>query len=352
MSLIRRLEPTDLPAVHGLMDGAFPITRHGAQYAAADFIADMVLGSPWADPEIGPLVALEDERIVGFLAVHSRRVRFEDRTLRAICCSHLVVDEHHRGGAAGALLLGRALQGPQDLAISDTAIDVVARVWTTFGGTVDTARSLEWMQILRPGRLAAGLARPWAGGVRPDVTDLPVPGLPLQAAARFLPRLRPQPDPAVAREPLTPELALAEMPAVAKGLRLRADYDEAYLGWLFERVRGVPGELVVQLVRHGRRAVGWYAYVLRPSGTARVLQVLASPRHSEAVLGDLLADATARGAALVAGRVEPHLHEPLRRRRTSVGFGERHVVHSRDPAVLAAYGASTAVVSRLDGEWW
>ncbi len=70
------------------------------------------------------------------------------------------------------------------------------------------------------------------------------------------------------------------------------------------------------------------------------------------MLGDLLADAGARGAALASGRVEPHLHEPLRRRRTSVSFGERHVVHCRYPAVLAVYGTPAAVVSRLDGEWW
>jgi len=352
LSLIRPLELDDLPAVEGLLDAHLVIGRHGARHTAATFARETLLASPWADSELPSLVATEGGAVIGFFALHARRVRFDDRTLRAACCSHLVVDPRHRAGAAGALLIGRCLQGPQDLTISDTANDVVARVWSTFGGRADAARSCEWMHVLRPGRLATRLARQWASGTRPNRGDLPVPGLPLHIAARFVPRLRVPQEPNVHSEPLTVAQAVDELPAAARGLRLRADYDEAYLRWLFGRLETMPGEVVLRMVRRASRAVGWYVYVLGPTGRGRVLQVFTGLRHADVVVGDLLADGRARGATLMTGRLEPHLFEPLRRRLTSVGFGARHVVHSRHADVLAAHASPAAVVSRLDGEWW
>lgn len=352
MSLIRPLEPEDLPGAKALVSRAFPPSRHEAGQSGADFLEHTLLASPWNDPELPSLVALEGNRVTGFLALHPRRMRLDDRTLRVVCCSHFVVDAEHRGGAAGALLLGRCLQGPQDLTISDTATDVVARVWSTYGGHVDAARSCEWMHVLRPGRLVTRLARQWVAGTRPDRNDLPVPGLPLHVAGRLVPMLRVPDDPLVEGETITPTQAIAEIPFVTRKLRLRADYDESYLSWLVDRLRCTLGEVILRSVRRGGRALGWYIYVLRPTGVGRVLQVLAAPRHSEAVVSELLADARSRGAALLSGRLEPHLYEPLRRRHTAIGFAERHVVHSRHSDVLEAHATPPAVVSRLDGEWW
>jgi hypothetical protein len=84
-----------------------------------------------------------------------------------------------RGGAAGALLLRRCLQGPQDLTIYEQAIEIVARMWHVFaGGHVDLGRSCEWMHVLRPERWGVEIARRrLAGGATASRRRAPARGL-------------------------------------------------------------------------------------------------------------------------------------------------------------------------------
>lgn len=325
----------------------------GAPRSPETFFAASLFDGPWADPELPSWVAVDDDdAVIGFLAVHARRMRVGERPIRVACCSHLVVAERHRAGAAGAMLLRRCMGGSQDLTISDTAIEVVARLWRAFGGHVDITRSLEWMHVLHPGALGRRLV---GRGLRRQTVnrdDLPVPGLPAHLAAGLVRRLRVEEDPEVSGAPIAPAEAAALLPDLLRGVRLRPDYDEAYLGWLLGRLGERGGEVVHRLVRRGGRPVGTYVYVVRPGGAGRVLQVAADARSADAVVGELLGDARRRGCTLLSGRFEPHLYEPLRRRKTAIGVGERHVVYSRAPDVLAALHGESALVTRLDGEWW
>src|SRR5205807_1742269 len=61
-------------------------------------------------------------------------------------------DRAHRNTATGALLVGRLLAGPQDLTWSDSATQIVSRVWAVYGGHVDYARSCDWLIVARPQR--------------------------------------------------------------------------------------------------------------------------------------------------------------------------------------------------------
>ena len=55
---------------------------------------------------------------------------------------------------------------------------------------------------------------------------------------------------------------------------------------------------------------------------------------------------------MLRGRIEPHLLEPLGRRRCLFRYNGGALVHARDPAVSAALAAPEALLTRLDGEWW
>jgi hypothetical protein len=298
-------------------------------------------------------VATDGEQIVGFLACHLRRMTLDGEALRAVCCSHLVVDPAHRGGATGALLVRRCFSGPQDLTISDTAIDVVARVWTTLGGHVDVGRSCEWAHVLRPLAWGAGMVRRRLSGPHEFHTGMFTPSLPVHVAGRLSRRTRLDDGQPTEREPLDAAAVVANLATVTRGTRLAPAYDEPYLTWLFDRmVDGDGDEPVRRLVRRDGRVAGWYVYVPDERRHARVLQVAAPPHDAEAVMGDLFHDARSRGVVLLTGRLEPQVADAVRRRVSAVGMAERHVAHSRRPDVLAALGAGSALLTRLDGEWF
>lgn len=313
------------------------------------FLADVVLDQPWADPELPSLVGVDESgAVVGFVASHARRLRVGDRTIRAACCSHLVVDPGQPAGALGMRLLARFMAGPQEFSFSDTAIEVVARLWRAVGGHVDHTRSLSWSKTLRPAALAGRLL---AGSVvrRSLATGLaPVRPLPLDV------RKPAAEDDRLTATPLTPGNLVTGGEVVTGWLPVRTAWDEAFATWrllALERRVG-QGRLVARMLHRGEVPVGWYVYVKGPAGQGYVLQVAGRKREIDAVVGELFAAARDEGVVLLTGRLEPQLLEALRARDCAVGFDTRTVVHSHDERLLAEIGASGALLSRLDGEWW
>ena len=49
-----------------------------------------LLDSPWADPELPSLVAIDGNEIVGMIGSNVRRMRFDDRPVRMVCSAHLL----------------------------------------------------------------------------------------------------------------------------------------------------------------------------------------------------------------------------------------------------------------------
>jgi hypothetical protein len=341
---IRSLTAEDLPAIAALLDA------HLSGWSGDQrFLRETVLEHPWADPELTSLVATDEGRICGFIGAQVRRLRFDDRNLRGVCCSHLVVDPEQRAGATGALLLRRLLSGPQDATWTDSANDLVARMWETFGGHLDHCRACDWMLVLRPlGWIASAtgeLVR--RRGISSD--RLPVGALPIQAIRQRATRAS---DSAITGQDATAAEIVDALSAVTSRIRLRVDHDRDHLGHLFELVRRRTGPLVCRLVRSGERALGWYAYLPQPSHTTRVLHLCASPRDVDAVFGELIVDARSRGTRVLVGRVEPGLDAALRSRRAVLGLAHRPAVHARDPELRATLATGSSLLTQLDSEWF
>lgn len=252
------------------------------------------------------------------------------------------------------MLVRELLSGDQDLTWSDSGTPEVVRIWRVLGGDIDHTRTCDWMLVLRPGRWLRALSaatvsrRRWLG---PDV--VPVRGLPLPARSRD------------AAEPPTGELAseevaiadlAAELPGMSRKVRLRVDHDETSLEYLFSYLAslGLGDEIVRRLVRRGGRAIGWFAYLARPT-VARVIHLGAGANEAEAVTSALVEHARGRGVAALSGRLEPHLDEPMRRRGALLALCGQPLVHSRDPALLAAVCSSASLLTEIDlidSEWW
>lgn len=323
--------------------------------ADEEFLRQTLLGDPWFDPDLPSLVAEDDEgRVIGSIASQARRLDFGGKSLRAVCCSHLVVDPDARAGAAGALLLGRLLAAGQDLTWSESADDIVVRIWRLGGGDLDAARAYDWMLVLRPGGWMGGLV---GSAVRrrraPDRSRIPVGALPLHAVARRRVKSRVAGDEGrIESETAEPELIEGEMPALTRGVKLYVAHDAAHLESLFGVIEASGGRLVRRLVRRAGRPVGWYAYLAGADGSANVLHIGAARGLADAVMTDLVRVASESGARVLSGRAEPHLLGPLRRRLAVFGVARQPVIHAADPALAAMAMSPSAQLSRLDGEWF
>ena len=353
MANVRPLERADLPAVAVLLRAHLPGWSREER-----FLAGTMLDHPWAgDGPLAQVAVTDSDEVVGFFGAQVRRLRLDDRELLGVCCAQLAVVPDRRAGAAGALLLGRVLSGPQDLTFVDSSTDLVARMWRTFGGHLDMARGCDWMLVLRPARwlgnvLGAPLRRQRLGRNR-----APVGAVPFHVAGR---RIAKRAFPADSGEEITGEDATTEaiveqLPALSSRVRLRVDYDEHALEHQFGLVEAVAGPLVRRLVRRRGRPVGWYAYLPRRRSASRVLNLTAPESQADAVLEELIRHARAQNCAVLTGRVEPHLAGPLRRRFAALGFGIQPLIHTHDPELDAALATSSSLLTELDcvdSEWW
>jgi hypothetical protein len=342
MTEIRPLEASDLKAVVKLL-------RANLRGWSGDelFVAAQTFDHPWADPELPSLVAVDDDgALVGFIAAQPRRLLLDDAPLRGVCCSQLTVDPNARTTGAGALLLKRAISGPQDLTWSDISTDLVARMWNALGGDRDHSRACDWMLVLRPLSWAAGAARALLRGSLSREL-VPVPALPVRRGAGG------EPGEGVTGEQASTAALVEALPQIARGIRLRVDHDEPHLDHMFaELERHYGGEPVVRrLVRHGGRAIGWYAYLRRERGlVAQVRHLAATEAHADAVLDELISHLRGEGTAVLTGRAEPHMAGALGRRHAALGYARYPVMHAREPEVAAVLASGASLLTRLDGE--
>lgn len=349
MARIRPFVRNDLPAVTELMRARFPGWPHDESFLAAT-----LLDHPWADPDLPSFVGVDRRgEVIGFAGVQVRRMKLGDRTLRAVCGSHLVVSADHRDGIRGADFVRHVLSGPQDLTFTDSATERVVHLWRSLGGYMNYERCHDWMLVLRPVRwLGAILA---AGARRRVIASglVPVGALPIQAAGpRLLGLAHPAPAVDVHSEDATTASIVAHLPTLNEDVPLRVHYDHEYLDYLFTLVESCAGPLVRRIVRREGRPIGCYVYVRRPGGLGRVVYLSALETETDAVFGELVERARADGTTVLAGRDEPRLHESLRRRLAVFGSAGRLLVHARDPEVISLLATESSLLTHFDGEWF
>jgi hypothetical protein len=263
------------------------------------------------------------------------------------------VAPEHRGGAAGALLLRHLLTAGQDLTISETVDDVVARMWRTFGGHLDGGRACDWMIVLRRVRWLGSLAGVGIRERRLGRRQVPVGAFPFQATGRHgVQREFLEPDPEVFSQDSDAATIVRHLPEITRGARLRVDYDPGFLDHLFGQVEALFGTLVRRVVRRNDQPIGWYAYLPDLYGVTRVLEISSIDREADAVLAELVSRVRASGTSVLSGRLEPHLLAPLRRRRAVLGFARQPVIHTHDAVLDAQLSSSDSLCSRLSAEWF
>jgi hypothetical protein len=355
--VIRPLQKEDVPQVAGLYELVFRSGSRTPPTGLIGYFERTLLDDPWADPEIPSLVyADEHGQVTGFIGSYVRRLSLEGKPLRMALSGQLMSDPVTRNRAVGSLLLRQFLAGPQDLTMTDGAIQHTRRLWTGLGGSIGHLSSITWLRPFH-WRSLADLAlerldmKAWRLVAAPAVSAG-------QAMANRLPRLslRVAP-PSTSAEELTPQVVLEHLPAVSDGRVLRPDYDEQFLGWLFEEMAAVRsrGELVKRLIRDRRgQVLGWYVAYLQRHGLSQVMQLAAKQRYAGAVLDHLFYEAQSAEVAVLTGQYEPFLMETLsqRERYCFIHLSGNFLVHSRIPEVLGPILQGQAMVTRMEGERW
>lgn len=362
MSEIRPLRHEDIDAVAALFQEVFRDPGAPPPPALTAYLHRLYLDMPGCDPEIAPLVHVDAAGgITGFVGVNLLPMTFGERKLRAAVCGSLMVKDRERDPMAGARLLKAFLAGPQDLSLSETASEVSARMWTGLRGIALPQYSLDWVRLIRPGAFMLELASDRLGAMRL-----------LSPAARGLDRLwrgrmgrgdlrwSGVPD----DWPIQGGLSVAEIDRAAFAVlvapltaqfALRPDWAEGQLDAILADAEAKPdyGEPVFASVNaRGGKAVGAFAYHVRPGRVARVLQVLALPGQAGAVIDCLIGDAAARGAAGLRGRTQPALLEAMLGRRIAFTHVASTVAHSRDPEIVRACRDGEIFVNGIAGEHW
>jgi hypothetical protein len=348
---IRPLERDDLEQVASLYEH---VARSGSRTPPprlAEYFEEFFFDYPWADAEIPSLVyAEEGGRIAGFLGSSVRRFVFDGRPVRVGVSGQLVTEPEARGRAPGAFLMREYMNGPQDLTLTDTASEVVRRIWEGVGGETFHLACIGWVRVFRPGQFASAYRR------RAELLGAPGrAGRLLAPLDGLLGRaLRPGERQAESGDLAASDL-VRHLPVVMPGARLRPDYDEAFLQWQLAAMTAVTarGELRTRLVRVAGEVRGWYVYYVQRGGISQVQQLAGDERYAGAILDDLFRDAHALGSAAVQGRVEPHLRAALAERRCLFHrAGYLSLIHSRHEDVLHAVHAGRALLTRMEGEWW
>jgi hypothetical protein len=347
MTTIRPFSEQDLPAVTSLYEREIRSGDSTPPPSLADYFRRTFLEHPWIDPEIPSLVfESAPGHVAGFLGSYARRFRFDGRAIRLACSGQLVTEPEARHEAAGAFLLRTYLAGPQDVTITDGANEPARRLWERLGGETLHVPSIDWIRVFQP--TAVGVE--YATRKRtPRLGDALAPVL----GSRPWRRRRRQPPGRV--EELTPELLVAETKKLGSAFRLHPDYDVAFAEWLFRELAAVRsrGDVLRSIVRSDDgRVRGWYVAYVRKGAVCDSIQVAATERVTDVVLDHLFREAALRGAAAVRGRLERRLLPALSVRTRLLRYTGSALAHSRSPEIMHVLRSSSALLTRMDGEWW
>ncbi|HEU5358565.1 MAG TPA: GNAT family N-acetyltransferase [Gemmatimonadales bacterium] len=351
---VRSFRAADIPEVVALRRRVFRYSERNTDAALTEYFERMFCRPRSAVDGLPSLVHVDGQgRVLGFLGVFPRQMRFRDERILVAVATQLMVAPESRG-LAGRALVRAFLRGPQDLSFSDTANDAARRLWVSLGANVSPAPSLSWTQVLRPWRhLGAEASHDGAGLV---VRAALYAARPLLSVADLLLTRRPSARPVALTEPFDPTRVAAVAEDVLGGYGLRPVYDAETLAWLLAQAaeKREYGTLDGRIVRGDDGSVaGWFLYYRNRTGMSQVLQVAAQPRDRGLVLDAMLEHARQHGVVALAGPLDPGtIHEAAIRRSTLRHEGPWVLFSSQRRDLMQAIAGGDAYLSRLEGEWW
>ncbi len=361
-SLVRPVAGADIGAIAQIFQTQLRKSAEPASAALTDYLDQLFVSGPFADPSLPSLVYQRDDgTVAGFLGVTAQPFVLDDKPITAAVCGALMVDGHERDPLAGARLLKAFLAGGQDVSLSETAGDATLTMWRQLQGGVLTRHSLDWVRVIRPGGFAIETMARRVGALR---ALAPVAGLVDRrmtrgGSERGL-RWAALADDfriagGVAIEPVSLADFAAQIRRFTDSFPIQRHWSDSALQQVLAdlQYKSDYGALRICVVRaRGGATLGCFIYYHRPGATARVLDVLASPERAGIVLDCLLRDAADQGTVAVRGRTTPATFDALLERRCLMFRHSASVVAARDPVLVERLKRGDAAFNGLVGERW
>ncbi|HET6491475.1 MAG TPA: GNAT family N-acetyltransferase [Burkholderiales bacterium] len=364
MNGIRAFRREDIPKVVELWLKVFHNTDQPAPESLRAYFRETFFEAPWRDESLPSLVYEgEDGRIVGFLGVLPRIMKFHGQPIKVAVATQLMTDERARPLYPGVKLMKKFLTGAQSLSFSDGANETSERLWQAAGGDVALLYGLDWSRVLRPVQYAMAQVKRrkpsllrMAGVLQPLCrlidTIIVHSGVGRWLRLYWLPEVT---DVTVDEEP-SADTVLWCVRNLSGKRALEPEYEADCFRWLLKKAaeKTFHGDLRKGVVRdtHGE-ILGWYLYYLRRGEAGQVLQFGGRPKHIRKVLDCLFLQARKQGAVAVCGGLEPRFSRELAERRCGFAWsGCGVLVQSKKPEVLSAIHRGDAFLTRLEGEWW
>ncbi len=354
MGKVRIFNIQDISQVIDLNVRLFPGSSGLSREKQEFLFAEICFRNPWYHPGISSLVYEEnDGRVTGFLCVVPRHFSFNNQTITVAVGQHLMVD---RTALASVQLFKKFLEGPQDLSITDMAIELAKPIWGRFGGTTIYTHSIYWRRILRPLSFASSFLKKEKSTSHSFTNTNPLWTM-LDSIVNQIPsKMLHFKLPNVISEELTTNEFLLNLHNISKEKKLFPVYTADSLNWLFARLTEEKrfGEFQKTLVRDSdNQILGWYLYNLKPMGRSEVLQIIARKDSINTILDHLFYNAWEKGSIELCGRLDPQFTKEFGQKYALFMPGRNWMLaHSKNPELIDALHSNEAHHTRLEGDLW
>ncbi|RCK72838.1 MAG: hypothetical protein IGBAC_0330 [Ignavibacteriae bacterium] len=354
MGRVRKFELEDIEQVIDLNIKSFVRSKDLSREVQYEIFKEVCFNNPWYNEEVRSLVYEDSNgKIKGFLGVVPRKFHFEGKDILIGVGQHLMVD---KVPLASLQLFKEFFAGPQDLSITDMAVDVGRPLWERLGGETIYLHSIYWRKPLKPISFALLMTKPKLYNARVF--------LPIRSIFKIADYILSRPSFSQQKFGLNNfELKELEVNDFLINLNrfyehksLKPVYDSKSLLWLFERLKNEKrfGEFqkIVVLNKEGI-VMGWFLYNLLKNGSSNVLQIVADDQTIETVINALFYHAWCKGAIELIGRLDPEFMRTFFDRRCFFMPGRNWMLaHSRRKEIIDALHSNRAFFTRLEGDLW
>jgi hypothetical protein len=352
-SCIRPFEPADLTSVAALYER---VVRSGRAHASAALQAafhSLFVASPLVSRDVPPLVIESSAGVQGFQGVHVRTTTSGD-TVASL--GPLFVTPEARIKGSGLLLLGRILEGKQQLTYSDGASEEARRLWQRLGGHCSDAHSLEWALPIKP---LTTLVRNAARGRNPRFAKIlqalgPIAG----QADRWLQTRWNKKLQGVSRAPvelseISPDEWLNFLFDQSSAHRLAPILTEESAHWTLDQLRSLRsrGAFVLLGAKRRQTLLGTLVGYRSAEGILSIMQLRCQERHCSQMLSALARLGREQGLAAIEGRLDATVQGGLGDFPVLLRRSTPFLVHSHNPALVDRFLGTRSSFSRIDGEW-
>jgi hypothetical protein len=318
-----------------------------------EYYRSVFFHNPWHDDKFPSFVCRIGGKVIGFIGVVSRQMRFKGELITVAVSHRLMVDPDGGCPLAASQLVRRFLSGPQDLSFSDGANDMGRKFCEGMGGSTSLIYSMNWIRPLQPCSYAIHILSKQKEKATVSAILSPVARLVdmLGAAALVKPSLLSDHTSIEADD----DMLLSCVSEFSKSYMLCPEYNRDSWKWLMQFLRSNTNRGLFRafaVYKGAKELVGAYAYYLNTRRIGEVILLLAREDSRGQVLRHLLAEARKKNAVCLWGRMEPRLLNCFGDNKCLFKRGSWALINTKRPEIADVINRGDAYLTALEGELW